>query len=103
MGDGTDVLDVVKGLALLLAGHTSPWFTRVDPLQDAKAAKVLDGHLKYLETPGPSNEGRLQSSVFLLLLLSHPGKLPFRSHPGVACRLDGLLLRLSLDAVSHDD
>ncbi len=39
--------------------------------------------------------------MVLLLLLSHPADLPLGPHRAALGSLDGLLLRLALDAVTH--
>ena len=101
MGNGTDILDVVKCLSLLISRNTTSRFARVDALQNTEPAEVLDGDLQHLQTPGTSNEGSLQTSVVLLLSLSHPRKLALRSHLGMAGSLDGLFLLTSLYSISH--
>jgi len=76
VGDGADVLNVVEGLSLLVSRGASKRFSRIYAFEDAEPAKVLQGDLEQLEALGSADEGRFQPGVFLLLLLSHPRKLP---------------------------
>ena len=101
MRNSPNILDMVKSLTFLLSRNTSSRFTRVDALQDTQSSKVLDCHLQHLETLGSSDETRLQTDIFFLLLFSHARKLALRSHLGMAGRLYGLLLGTSLHAISH--
>lgn len=101
MSNGTNILNVVKGLALLLARNSSPRIPWVDTLQDTETTKVLDGNLEHLDALGSPNEGRLQTGIFLLLLLSHARQFAFGAHFGMGSGLEGLLLRLSFDSITH--
>ena len=101
MSDGTNILDVVVDLPLLVARRSSAGFTRVDALEDAKATKVLEADLQLPQTGRSADEGGIDSGMILLLLLAHPRQLPLRAHARVAGRLDGLLLNASLDSITH--
>ena len=101
VSDGTNILDVVVDLPLLVARRSSAGFTRVDALEDAKATKVLEADLQLPQTGRSPDEGGIDSGMILLLLLAHPRQLPLRAHARVAGRLDGLLLNASLDSITH--
>lgn len=75
VGDGLDILDVIKGLALLMPRKTTPRLPRIDSFQNTKTSEVLDGYLEHFQAFRSSNESSFQSRVVLLLLLSHARKL----------------------------
>ena len=101
VSNGTNILDVVVDLPLLVAGRSSAGLTRVDALEDAKTTKVLEADLQLSQTGRSTDEGGIDSGMILLLLLAHPRQLPLRAHARVAGRLDGLLLDASLDSIAH--
>ena len=101
MSDGTNILDVVVDLSLLVARRSAAGLTRIDALEDAKAAKVLEADLQLAQAGRSADEGGVDAGMILLLLLAHPRQLPLRAHARVAGRLDGLLLDASLDSISH--
>ena len=101
MGDGTNILDVVVDLSLLVAGRSATGLTGVDALEDAQATKVLEADLQLPQTGRSPDEGGIDSGMILLLLLAHTRQLPLRAHARVAGRLDGLLLDASLDSIAH--
>lgn len=101
VSNGTNIFDVVVDLPLLVAGRSSAGLTRVDALEDAKTAKVLEADLQLPQTGRSADEGGIDSGMILLLLLAHPRQLPLRAHARVAGRLDGLLLGASLDSIAH--
>jgi len=101
MGDGTNILDVVVDLSLLVAGRSAAGLAGIDTLEDAKAAKVLEADLQLAQAGRSADEGGVDAGMVLLLLLAHPRQLPLRAHARMAGRLDGLLLDASLDSISH--
>ena len=101
MSDGTNVLDVIECLALLVPREAALWVTRVDSFQNAQTSEVLDSDLQHFQALGTPNECRFQPSIILLLLLSHTRQLSLGSHLGMARRLDGRLLRTTFYTISH--
>ena len=47
VGNGSNVLNVVEGLAFLVARSLPSRFSRVNTLQDTEATKVLDRNLQH--------------------------------------------------------
>lgn len=101
MSNGTNILDVVVDLALLVARRSVTGLTGIDALEDAKTTEVLEADLQLPQTGRSADEGGIDSGMILLLLLAHPRQLPLRAHARVAGRLDGLLLDASLDSIAH--
>jgi len=99
----TNILDVVERLPLFLARHSSQRFPRVNTFQDAEPPKVLDGDLQHLDALRSTNETRLETGVFPLLLLAHARQFAFRARGRTQRRLDGRPLGAALDAIAHGD
>lgn len=102
VSQGSDVLQVIEDLTLLVAGGASAGLARIHTLKDAKPAEVLQRNLELLEDLGPADEGGVEAGVILLADLAHAGELAMGGHAGMDSRLDGLLLGAALDPVSHD-
>ena len=100
VSDGSDILDVVKGLTLLFAGHTPQGFTRVDTFQDTKSPKVFESDLKHFQAFGSSNKGSFEATFSSFLFLAHARQFTLAARVRGDCRLDGLLLGPALDTVT---
>lgn len=101
MGNSSNILDMIKGLALLVAWSAAFRLSRINSLQDAKATEVFDCNLQHFQAFRAANKCRFQASVVLLLSFSHSRQLSLGAHLRMACSLDGLLLLASFHSISH--
>ena len=96
-----DILNVIEDLTLFITGGSSTWLTGIDAFEDAETSKVLEGDLKLFEDFRTANEGCVDAGVVLLLVLAHAGEFTLGGHAGGHGCLDGLLLGLAFDSVTH--
>ena len=101
MGNCANILNMVKSLLLFVSWNTSPWFTRVNSLQNTETPEILDRNLEHFKAFRSTDEGRFQPRIVFFLFLSHAREFSFGAHLRVACSLDGLLLLATLHSIPH--